>query len=283
MEVKLAKSAGFCFGVKRAVTKLEEEINKNSETPIYTYGSIIHNASVVKEFEDKGVKIINSEEEIGKIKGSKLVIRAHGIPEKIYDIARKNNVDVIDATCPFVAKIQDIAKEKSLEGRTIVIVGDKNHPEVLGIIGWTHGDYFVVKDEKEANELPFFDKTPVTVVFQTTFEVQKYKYLVEIISKKGYDIDVINTICNATALRQEEAKNISQNVDAMIVVGDKSSANSNRLYKICKECLKDTYFIQKPSDLDVTYLQSCICVGITAGASTPDNIIQEVFLNVRRI
>lgn len=281
MEVKLAETAGFCFGVKRAVNMLQNEVHKESSKPIYTFGAIIHNANVMEEFARQGVKTIREKEEIADIKDSRLVIRAHGVEKEIYDIAGENDVEIIDATCPFVARIHKIASGASENGRTIVVAGDKDHPEVRGIIGWIKSDYFVVKDENEADMLPEFGTKPVTVVFQTTFEVQKCKYIVEILNKKGYDINVIDTVCNATAERQREAAEIAAEVDAMIVIGDRSSANSNRLYEICRSCCKDTYFIQKQIDLLETDLQSCISVGITAGASTPDNIIQEVFLNVR--
>jgi len=285
MEVKLAKTAGFCFGVKRAVDIVDKEIEKENTKKIYTYGSIINNTSVVKDYENKGVFAIKNLDEIKEIKGSILIIRAHGVAEEVYETARKNGVEIVDATCPFVEKIHKIVREASEQGRKVIVVGDKDHPEVLGIIGWIKGDFEVINSIDEAMALKMAEnseKPKVTVVFQTTFNTNLYKDIVEILNKKGYDISVINTICNATANRQSEAAEISKVVDTMLVIGDKLSANSNRLYSICKECCKDTYFIQSLKDLENVNLQTGISVGITAGASTPDNIIQEVFLTCQK-
>lgn len=279
----LAEKAGFCFGVKRAVNMLREEIKNNEgKKKIYTFGPIIHNKDVINEFASQGVEMIEDPEEIEKIKGQVLVIRAHGVSEEIYKTAEKNDVKVVDATCPYVEKIHRIVHEESRKGRTIVIAGDENHPEILGIKGWIDGKYEVIKDKKEANELNFEQSDEITLVFQTTFDINLFKDLVEIIRRKGYDTNVIDTICNATENRQREAALISESVDVMLVVGDISSANTKRLYGICRSNCKDTYFIQQPDDLDAINLQAGISVGITAGASTPDNIIQEVFLKCQK-
>jgi len=287
-KVKLAESAGFCFGVKRAVKTVHDEIDKNASQKIFTYGPIIHNKDVIKEFEERGVYAVGSIEEMeqrlagNSAEDAVLIIRAHGVPEETILSAEKKGVKVVDATCPFVKKIHQIVRKDSLDGRVIVVVGDGGHPEIIGICGWIKGPYYVVKTIEEAQALPAFGKTPVTVVFQTTFDTVIYKDFVEIITEKGYDILVMNTICNATNERQSEAALIAKSVNVMLVVGDRSSANTNRLYEICKEYCMDTYYIQNKDDLETINLQSGISVGITAGASTPENIIQEVILNVRR-
>ena len=282
-DIIIAKSAGFCFGVKRAVNIVKEEIkNKKDGRKIYTYGPIIHNKDVIEEFEKQGVEIIENPEDIAKIKGNVLIIRAHGVPESIYSAAKENDVEIVDATCPFVEKIHDHVRKENEKGRIPVIIGDANHPEVIGIKGWAGNNFRVVENEQDANELNFEQSEKISIVVQTTFDMNLFKDLVEIIRKKGYDTNIINTICSATENRQKEAASISKSVDVMLVVGDRSSANTKRLYEICKSGCNDTYFIQKLDDLDNINLQTGISVGITAGASTPDNIIQEVFLKCQK-
>ncbi|MCQ2530895.1 MAG: 4-hydroxy-3-methylbut-2-enyl diphosphate reductase [Lachnospiraceae bacterium] len=281
MEVTLAKTAGFCFGVERAINLVHEQIDKKDGRKIFTFGPIINNAEVVKELEGKGVYSIDSVEQLKDIAGNVLIIRSHGIPKFIYEEAEKWNLEIVDATCPFVKKIHKIVEEESKNGKEIVIIGDKNHPEVKGIIGWSQGKVTVIADEKEAEEFQTDKNAKICVVSQTTFNLLKFQYVVEIIMKKGYDTCVIKTICNATQARQEEAGRIAACVDKMIVIGDRHSSNTQKLYSICKELCTDTYYIQTLKDLDIANLQDAKNVGITAGASTPNNIIQEVFLNVR--
>lgn len=283
MSVKLAKTAGFCFGVEKAVELVYKAIENNPEKRrIYTYGPIIHNDEVIKELEEKGVFSVEGEEALRKLeKGSKLIIRSHGVGQNIYRIAEECGIEVLDATCPFVKKIHKIVEKNTRDGKHVVIIGDKDHPEVAGIMGWASSDVTVLKDTEEAEGFEASSESPVSIVSQTTFNADKFQYMVEIIRKKGYDTQVDNTICSATRNRQREADEISRNVDAMIVVGDKKSSNSRKLYEICKSNCRDTYFIQTVKDLPEEVSKPGICVGITAGASTPKHIIQEVLLYVR--
>ncbi len=283
MNVILAKSAGFCFGVKRAVDTVYEQIKENGATRrIYTYGPIIHNMEVVNDLKQKGVYPIESPDKLPGISGQVLIIRSHGVKKEIYDIAEQNNIKLVDATCPFVKKIHGIVHNASNEGRTIIIIGNEQHPEVQGIIGWVSSKAIVIKNEEEARDLELAKDEPVTVVSQTTFSVKKFNDIVEIIQKKGYSVSIINTICNATSTRQKEAESVSKQVDVMLVVGDRLSSNTQKLFEICKTYCMDTYYIQTIEDLDEQNLQSGISVGITAGASTPNNIIQEVFLTCQK-
>ena len=275
MEVFVAKSAGFCFGVKRAVDTVYGVLSTDNK-PIYTYGPIIHNESVVNDLEKNGVNVINSVEELKKITKGTVVIRSHGVSKDIYNILEKNQVCVIDATCPYVKKIHEIVKEENGKGRIVVIIGNDKHPEVEGIKGWANDNVFVINDEKQIDELSIKKDSKVTVVSQTTFNMNKFKYLVEILSKKGYDINVVNTICNATHVRQTEAREISSKVDAMIVIGGKNSSNTQKLFDICKANCANTYYIQTVDDLKIDEIRKFESVGITAGASTPKNIIEEV-------
>ena len=277
-EVILAKSAGFCFGVKRAVDTVYEQTGKKN---VYTFGPIIHNEEVVKDLEKKGVFVINTMEELDDITEGTVIIRSHGVSSAVYEALQKKGVEIVDATCPFVLKIHNIVKQESANGKQIVIIGNEKHPEVEGIMGWSKTQVHVVDTAEKAQNLQLDPQREVCIVSQTTFNYNKFKELVEIISEKGYNIIIRNTICNATEERQTEAREIAKRVDAMIVIGGRSSSNTRKLYEICKNECKDTYYIQTLNDLDMTSLGKADCIGITAGASTPNNIIQEVYTNVR--
>ena len=279
MKVTLAKSAGFCFGVKRAV----EMVYKEAETgkKVYTLGPIIHNEQVVQDLEQKGVRVIDTPEELSKAEDATVIFRSHGISADVYHQLEDKKVRIVDATCPFVSKIHRIVEKKYQEGSCIVIVGNANHPEVEGINGWCNGAATVIGSVSEAENYSQEPARKLCVVAQTTFNYKKFKDIVDIFSKKSYDIDVMNTICNATEERQTEAAAIAGDSDAMIVIGGKHSSNTQKLYEICKNVCPDTHFIQTLDDLDLKQFQSFRSVGITAGASTPNTIIKEVQSYVR--
>lgn len=279
-EVILAKSAGFCFGVKRAVDTVYEQTGKKN---VYTFGPIIHNEEVVKDLEKKGVFVINTMEELDDITEGTVIIRSHGVSSAVYEALQKKGVEIVDATCPFVLKIHNIVKQESANGKQIVIIGNEKHPEVEGIMGWSKTQVHVVDTAEKAQNLQLDPQREVCIVSQTTFNYNKFKELVEIIEKKSYDVSVLNTICNATKERQTEARSIAETVDAMIVIGDKHSSNTQKLFEICRKACNNTYYIQTLGDLDLNQLGSVETVGITAGASTPNNIIEEVQNNVRII
>ena len=279
MKVTLAKSAGFCFGVKRAV----EMVYKEAETgkKVYTLGPIIHNEQVVQDLEQKGVRVIDTPEELSEAEDATVIIRSHGISADVYHQLEDKKVRIVDATCPFVSKIHRIVEKKYQEGSCIVIVGNANHPEVEGINGWCNGAATVIGSVSEAENYSQEPARKLCVVSQTTFNYKKFKDIVDIFSKKSYDINVMNTICNATEERQTEAAAIAGDSDAMIVIGGKHSSNTQKLYEICKNVCPDTHFIQTLDDLDLKQFQSFRSVGITAGASTPNTIIKEVQSYVR--
>ena len=281
MEVKLAKTAGFCFGVKRAVDTVYDQVENCNGEKIYTFGPIIHNEEVVKDLNSKGVNVLNTKDELESLSEGIVIIRSHGVSKDVYNILEKRGVKCVDATCPFVKKIHKIVEKESENGTYIVIIGDEKHPEVQGIKGWAKGHVTVVKTEEEAKAYFAPKNAKICIVSQTTFNYNKFKYLVEIISKKNYNVSVLNTICSATKERQTEAESIAKEVDAMIVIGDKHSSNTQKLFEICSNACADTYYIQTLDDLDTNQLRSVESVGITAGASTPKNIIEEVQNNVR--
>ena len=281
MHVILAKSAGFCFGVKRAVETVYREAQKGGQ-PIYTYGPIIHNEEVVADLEQKGVAVVHSVDELGENPKGTVIIRSHGVEKKIYDEIRALGFEIVDATCPFVLKIHRLVDQYSRDGYHVVIIGNDTHPEVEGIKGWSVPEQTtVIGNREDAEKFSLSSEKKVCIVSQTTFNYNKFQELVEIVSKKGYDIIVLNTICNATEERQTEAEQIAKEVDAMIVIGGKASSNTQKLFEICKKECANTYYIQTIKDLDLTRLKSTDNVGITAGASTPNNIIEEVQKNVR--
>lgn len=273
MDVVLAKTAGFCFGVKRAVDTVYEQAEKGN---VYTYGPIIHNEEVVKDLEEKGVRILADEQALKDLEAGTVVIRSHGVERSVYELIRKKGLELVDATCPFVKKIHNIVDKDSAKGKQIIIIGDKKHPEVMGIVGWCNQAPIVLESEEEAENLSFSGDKEISLVSQTTFNHKKFNKVVEIFKEKGYNITVYNTICNATEERQREAASIAKQVDAMIVIGGKNSSNTQKLFDISKKECANTYYIQTLVDLDLAAFESVGRVGITAGASTPNQIIKEV-------
>ena len=285
MKVKVAETAGFCFGVKRAVDKVYQLIEEGTH-PIYTLGPIIHNEEVVTDLAAKGVQVIE-EKDLTSLTEGTVVIRSHGVGKAIYQELKENHLNYVDVTCPFVLKIHRIVEKQSHAGKHVVIFGDPDHPEVKGICGWCQGSYTVLKGRKDTEQFTPPNGKDICVVSQTTFNYNKFKELVEILREKRYYNNVLNisnilnTICNATEERQKEAKNIAGEVDTMLVIGGRHSSNTQKLFEICKEECGNTYYIQTPVDLDSEMFHRSSCVGITAGASTPKKIIEEVQEHVR--
>ena len=294
MKTILAEKAGFCFGVSRAMELAEEQI-KSGVRPLFSYGPMIHNETVVEELAQRGLAVADLEEIVAladrldkKIKGT-VVIRSHGITRAEYRRIEDAGFQVVDGTCPYVSKIHRIVEEYSSNGYEIVIIGDPAHAEVQGICGWVTASektdapsVKVIRTPEEAEALSYPEDTKICVVAQTTFNLNKFQELVEIISQKGYYIKVCETICAATRQRQEAARELAQKVDAMIVIGGKDSSNTRKLYEICKGLCPNSFLIQTKDDLDPADFHSFDYVGITAGASTPNNIIEEVQNHVRK-
>ena len=279
MEVILAQHAGFCFGVQRAVEQVYEQAHTGES--IYTYGPIVHNEEVVKDLEQKGVQVIETPEQLEEISEGIVMIRAHGVPKRIIEMIKEKGLKCVDATCPFVKRIHNIVEKESEAGKKIVIIGNAGHPEVEGIMGWAKDSARVIESLEEADNFTCGADEEICIVSQTTFNYNKFQDMVEIIMKKGYNVIVVNTICNATEERQTEAREIAAKVDVMIVIGGKHSSNTRKLYEICMQECANTYFIQTLDDLHLDLPKSVRLVGITAGASTPHNIIEEVQNYVR--
>ena len=275
MEIIIAKTAGFCFGVKRAVDMAFEQAGTEAT---YTFGPIIHNEVVTKQLEEKGIYETN---DIHAQKANKLIIRSHGVSPDVYEEGKAAGAEVVDATCPYVKKIHRLVEKFSKEGYGIIIAGNKEHPEIQGISGWVQGECIVIKTPEEVERVIFNKDKKYLLVAQTTYKKEVLDAISQALKNNGVDFEINNTICSATKERQEEAYDIAKRVDAMIVIGDKRSSNTQKLFEICSNACADTYYIQTLGDLNMNQLRSVETVGITAGASTPNKIIEEVQNNVR--
>ena len=275
MKITLAKTAGFCFGVNAAVQTVYDLLEEGKK--VCTLGPIIHNPQLVAELASKGVRIVNSPEEVEK--NETLVIRSHGVEKSVLDLCDIMNIDYVNATCPFVAKIHKIVAEYSKQGYITIIAGDKNHQEVKGIIGHTLGEYFVIADTDELDNLlknnPTLTSKNVTLVSQTTFNAKIWKKVQKNLKKVCTNAKIFDTMCNATSLRQEEAHALSLSSDSVIVIGGRHSSNTAKLYDVCKLNCEKTFLIETAGELPLEVLKECNSIGVVAGASTPAGIIKE--------
>lgn len=273
MKVLLAKRAGFCFGVKRATQMAFEAAAMDKKT--YTLGPIIHSPQVVNKLEEMGVKALNSLESMDC---GTIIIRSHGVASDEIDEATQKKLEIVDATCPFVKKAQEHVKSLSEAGYGVVVVGDADHPEVQGIVSYGGDKVFVVGSGEEVKKLPKMNK--IGVVAQTTQSFENLKNVVFECLQRGGEIRVFNTICDATAVRQEEAKELACQVDCMLVVGGFNSANTRRLAEVCAEIQPRTHHIETADEINPAWFDGVERVGVTAGASTPKWIIDDVMSRI---
>ena len=273
MNIKISEKAGFCFGVKRAMGLAWRELCDEHDKQTYALGPLIHNKQAVEKYEERGLITVDDIEEIPS--DVKMIIRSHGVSKSIYDKADEKGLDVVDTTCPFVKKIHDIVKENYDNGKKIILIGDKNHPEVIGINGWCKNTAITIKTIEEAEALELNNDESYCAVAQTTMNLEVYRKIVEILKTKANDIEFNNTICSSTKARQEAARELASEMDCMIVIGGKHSSNTQKLVGICKEVCP-TFAIETRDDLDVEEIKKYENVGITAGASTPDWIIDDI-------
>ena len=270
VEIFIADHAGFCFGVERAVDLVEDTSKKY--TGVFTLGPIIHNPQIVSKFAENGVGVCDSPAEVDE--SNTVVIRSHGITKETYAQLDEKAINVVDATCPFVKKAQSSAKKLGEDGAVVVVYGEKDHPEVKSIVSFIDSRYIIVSDIKEAEEL-LFEKS-YALVAQTTQNSESFDKIAEILKTKCDDLIIKNTICNATSLRQASAIDLAKKVDIMIVIGGKNSGNTTRLYEICKEICEKTYHIETKEELNNNIFEGSRKVGVTAGASTPGYLVEEV-------
>ncbi|MBE7033240.1 MAG: 4-hydroxy-3-methylbut-2-enyl diphosphate reductase, partial [Ruminococcaceae bacterium] len=270
--VKIAEKAGFCFGVSRAVRIAQEGIDSGKK--IATLGPIIHNSAVVESFNRQGARIIESPQDARQ--GETVIIRSHGIKKSEQEALEKNGIDFIDATCPFVKKIHNIVSEAYKKDYDIIIIGDKNHPEVIGINGWCENSATVIESEEQAENLAFQDEKNTYIVAQTTFERELWKKITKIIKNTCQSAIVFDTICSATNERQKYAAELAKESDVFVVVGGRHSSNTKKLYQIAAPLSKHVFLVEEAGELPKDIMSLGDSFGITAGASTPEHIIKEV-------
>ena len=280
MKITVAKTAGFCFGVDRAVNTVYDLLEKGKK--VCTLGPIIHNPQLVEELNQKGARIVGVPDEVGK--GETLVIRSHGVPKSTLKYAETLGIDVVDATCPFVSKIHKIVSEQSGRGDIIFIAGDKNHSEVIGIMGHSSTETFVFGDEEELEKIheshPEIRDKNISVVAQTTFNAKKWSNIQIFLKKLYTNVKIFDTICNATSTRQDEALKLSSENDVMIVIGGRQSSNTAKLFDVCSSFCNKTHLIQTAKEIKPEWFKGCGSVGVVAGASTPARIIKEVTITM---
>lgn len=280
MEIIVAKTSGFCFGVDKAVEKVYGQIGN---APLYTYGPIIHNDQVVEDLTRKGVEVISDLDDLSKHPVGTIIIRSHGVSRYEMELMEKSGFKVMDATCPYVKKIHRIVEKFSQVGQDyeMIIAGDPNHPEVEGIKGWSHTPVHFVQSPEDIDGLSLDAEKKYCLVAQTTFNFQRYQNILKKLQNRNIHVMINETVCKATEERQLEAEQLAARVDKMIVIGGKNSSNTQKLYEICKNQCEQTYHIETIEDLVLNVFSCNDIIGITAGASTPKNIIEEVILNVR--
>ena len=278
MEIIIGKTSGFCAGVLNAVTKTEKELDKENGK-IFCLGELVHNRQVVEKLERKGLEIIENIEEATK----KTIIKAHGVPKNVYENAKKRGIELVDLTCPKVLQIHNIAEEYAKKGYYIILVGVENHPEVIGTISFCGENSYLVRDKediidavKKVNESQI---NKLLIIAQTTYSLKKFEEIVEELKKQfgdRFEIQIKNTICSATRLRQEETDKLSREVNAMIIVGGKNSSNTKKLYDIAKSNCENTVTVETIKDIDIKELKKYNKIGIMAGASTPNESVMEI-------
>lgn len=292
--ILIADNAGFCFGVKRAMNMAWNELDKSDKVAIYALGPLIHNKQAVAKYEERGMLTVDTIEEIEKIESEKvrrginaskdreMIIRSHGVSKSIYDEAKLKNIPIIDTTCPFVRKIHYLANKCFEDGKQLIVIGDRNHPEIIGINGWSSHSAIIAKNLEEISNISFETNKDYFIVAQTTMNEKEFDAIINYIRSLDIKFEVENTICSATRVRQESARELAQKVDLMIVIGGKHSSNTQKLVKIC-QYIVDTFSIETKEDLDRNLLEKYHTIGITAGASTPDWIIEEVINFLREL
>ena len=275
MEILRAEHSGFCFGVRQAIEKtlsqIEEKQQTNDPGHIYTCGPLIHNRDVTDELAEKGVRIIDRPSDASP--GDTVIVRSHGEPRRFYEEAEAQGVRLVDATCPFVARIHKLVSKAHEEGQNIIIAGDASHPEVIGINGWCENSAVILGSAEDAEN---YAESSAFLVCQTTLRASLLQEITDVLLRKNVQLTVENTICSATRDRQEAAESLSREADAMVVIGGKHSSNTKKLFQICQKYCEQTYFVENIADLPLKQLEKCNKIGITAGASTPERTIKEV-------
>lgn len=278
MQIIITQNAGFCFGVERAI-KMAYDASDKHDSEIYTLGPIIHNPQVVSNLAEEGVVAKESVDDLNK---GTVIIRSHGVAaETMKEVMGKKNLDVLDATCPFVKKAQNNANRLSSQGYAVLIVGDERHPEVKGIISYVDGPVYVAGTVNDVKKMPKFSR--LGIVAQTTQSLENFNEIVDACMSKVKDLKICNTICDATEVRQNESTELAKKVDCMIIIGGYNSANTKRLTFLCLEIQSNSHHIEAVGDINMAWFDGVDRVGVTAGASTPSSVIEEVKEKIEEI
>jgi 4-hydroxy-3-methylbut-2-enyl diphosphate reductase len=275
MEIIIAENSGLCYGVKRAL-RIAKQTRADKSEKVYTLGDLIHNPQVIADLEKHG---IHSAKDLNKINNGTVIIRSHGVSPQIYDFLTNKNINIVDATCPIVKKIQRLVSNLSKTEEEIIIVGNKEHPEIKGLIGYSQGKGVIIENEAQARKLP--QKRKRAVLVQSTQNIHLFQRTVNILSARTEKLDIHNTICQSTQTRQKSTSELASQVDVLFIIGGKNSSNTHTLYKISKKVLTNTYFIEKANQITPEMLKGAIKIGLSGGASTPPKAIKEAVVKIK--
>lgn len=279
MEIRLAKHSGFCFGVKKALSKTKKLL-ESREGLVYSIGDLVHNPQVISELKDKGLRIVGG---LRHIKKGTIIVRAHGFPPSLIGQVKAKGLKLMDTTCPFVKKAQNILKSLTGKGYTIIVLGDKNHPEVKSLLGFAQNNVLVVEGPQDLKRLELERTKKVGLLVQTTRSREDFQAVASELIKNGhFEVRIFNTICEAVVSRQKEARRLAKEVDLMVVVGGKMSANTKTLAEICKTAGAKTFHIEKPDEIEASWLKHVMTVGVICGTSTPEWVQDEVLKEIER-
>ncbi|MBC8357474.1 MAG: 4-hydroxy-3-methylbut-2-enyl diphosphate reductase [Candidatus Aminicenantes bacterium] len=275
MQIIIAKNSGLCYGVKRALNIARETRQKKSGN-VFTLGDLIHNPQVISDLKEQGILSINN---LDRLNGATVIIRSHGISPDIYKLLAKKNIKIVDATCPIVKKIQRLVEVLSKEKEEIIIVGNKEHPEIKGLIGFSQKRGIIVENEAQVKPLPHKKKR--AVLAQSTQDFYLFEKIVSALIEKTEELKVYNTICHSTKTRQKSTSELASCVDTLFIVGGKNSSNTNKLYQISKRILPNTHFIESANQITQEMLKTAKKIGLSGGASTPPEAIQEAVVRIK--
>lgn len=275
MEIRVAQNSGLCYGVKRAL-RIALKTREHKIGEVYTLGDLIHNPQVISDLRKQGIRTINA---LDQIQSGTIIIRSHGISPQIYSQIEQKNIEIVDATCPIVKKIQKLVESLAVQDDEIIIVGNREHPEIKGLIGYSRGKGLIIESEKQAKELP--QKRRRSVLVQSTQDVHLFKRIVAALIERTRELDVHNTICQSTQIRQKSTSELASQVDVLFIIGGQNSSNTNKLYKISKRILSNTYFVEKADQITPDMLKGAKKIGLSGGASTPPKAIQEAAVKIR--
>jgi len=277
MEIIIAKESGFCYGVKRAL-RLARETRQQENSRVYTWGELIHNPAVIKELQEED---IIPTEDMNQLEGATVIIRSHGVSPEIYELLKSRAKKVVDATCPIVKKIQQLTARLAKQKLELIIVGNPNHPEIKGLVGTSQGKALIVENESQAVALPPARRR--AILAQSTQDRELFARIVSLLAGKTQELRVYNTICRSTQIRQQSTSELASQVDVLLIIGGASSSNTTKLYEISRRVQPRTYFIEKAEQIKPEMLLGARKIGISGGASTPPEAIQEAMIKIKKI